>query len=136
MAKSPVERRRDALVPGRCDDHDSRVPSRPGAEDLRRPIGRSVIDDEELEVGEVLRNDALNGLIHKPFTVKDRHEHSDTRGAWHGRRLSACGGSQAAPSTYSSDAACHSCAMFRMIKAQSKTTLPDGNFVSSEKKLE
>jgi hypothetical protein len=61
------------------DHDDARVFLRPRAEQLRRTIGRAVVDDQELEVGEALGQDALNGLAHELFTIEDGHEHGD---AW------------------------------------------------------
>jgi len=42
-------------------------------EDLGRAVGRAVVDDQELEVGLRLRQNALDGLGHVTLRVVDRH---------------------------------------------------------------
>ena len=47
---------------------------RPVPENLRRAIGRSVVDDQQLEAGEVPRDDAFDGLADEPLAVENEHE--------------------------------------------------------------
>ncbi len=79
MAQPQVRRFGDAEVSRGRDDDDARVPRRPSAQHLRRAVGRAVVDDHELEVTEILREDALNRLAHERLAVEDRHEHGDAR---------------------------------------------------------
>jgi hypothetical protein len=51
-------------------------------EQLRRRIGRSVVDDDQLEVGQRLSEHALHRLADEAGVVVDGHEHGDER---HGR---------------------------------------------------
>ncbi len=61
------------------DQADAGVPGGVLPEDRRRPVGRAVVDDQELEVGERLTEDALDRLGHVPLGVVHRHQHVDGR---------------------------------------------------------
>ena len=52
---------------------------RSAREVVGRAVGRAVVDDEELEVVERLREDALHRLRQEPQVVVDRHQHGHER---------------------------------------------------------
>ena len=51
-----------------------------GAQEISRPVGRSVVDHDELEVGQGLPEHARRRRPDPVHTVVDRHEHGDGRG--------------------------------------------------------
>jgi len=56
-----------------ADEVDPRILFGIPLEDLGRAVGRAVVDDQELEVGLRLRQNALDGLGHVTLRVVDRH---------------------------------------------------------------
>ena len=78
----PIERRGEAealVVPQ--DDQPGVVDL---AEDLARPVGRAVVDDDQLEVGERLAEDTREREAQVTSRVVGRHEHGDERRGAHG----------------------------------------------------
>lgn len=79
LRQSAIECAGDAFVPRCSDDGDSRIALRPRGEDRRSAIGRPVVDDEQLEVGEVLPEDAADRLFDVALPVENGHQHRDAR---------------------------------------------------------
>jgi len=78
-----------ALTP---EHADSGIARRPGRQDLRRPIRRAIVDDDQLELAQRLREDALERLLEKCSAVP-YGEHYAHPGHWcgcHSRRRHEC----------------------------------------------
>jgi len=70
---------RRALIGRVLRDDDTGIARGVGLQNLDRTIGGTVVNGDQFEVGECLRQDAVNGGNEEPFRVVDRHHHADHR---------------------------------------------------------
>ena len=78
LAEAGIARRRHAAVRKR-DDADARIASRRTRRRRGRAIGRTVVEHEELELGEIAREHAAHRLGDESLAVVDGHDDGDAR---------------------------------------------------------
>ena len=71
-AKADVQRARDSHAPARLEDRDSAV--RAGADDVERAIHRSIIDDDDFEGVNGLREQTVDRGADEPGRVAHGHQ--------------------------------------------------------------
>ena len=76
-----IARPGNAPVPGIASHANARISV--SGDDLQTAIGRAVIDDQQFEIGEGLRQDAVDRLRDIAFLIIDGDEHSDLRISGH-----------------------------------------------------
>ena len=81
LLQPSIQRARETELRLVSDDAQARV-TNPG-DDIRRGIGRAVVDHHELEIGDGLPEDALEGCAHVGLAVVDGQEHRDERRGRH-----------------------------------------------------
>jgi hypothetical protein len=75
LGKPAVQGLRDADVGRVLEDADTRIAPRVLVQDLEAPVGRSVIDDDELEIGEALFEHAVDRFVQERHGIQHRHQH-------------------------------------------------------------
>ncbi|MEL0251445.1 MAG: hypothetical protein VW935_05755 [Novosphingobium sp.] len=86
--KPGIERTRQAAIGPVGHDTDAGIGLGETLEDLGRPVGRSIVDADQFEVGAGLAQDGLDGLGQVGFAVMDRQHDADRGhcdGCLHGR---------------------------------------------------
>ena len=84
LLEAPVQRGREAELSVVSEDDESRVVDR--AENVRRPVRRGIVDDDELELGNGLPEHAPHGHAQEALGVVSGEEHgNERRRGFHGR---------------------------------------------------